>query len=77
MKRADARSKGYIATYGEECWELDAVPPDELQRLVTQAIEFHIVPELWRRRLGQIEDERVRAKGLLDKILGESWMKQE
>ncbi len=37
-KKADPRSKGYIARYGKDCWELDALPPPELRRLVTERL---------------------------------------
>jgi len=38
-KTTDSRSKGYIAMFGGSSWELDAVEPQELERLVTEAVE--------------------------------------
>jgi hypothetical protein len=46
-KRKDTRSPKYVAKYGDRCWEVDAIPPEELQRLVTQAIEEHIDGGTW------------------------------
>jgi len=46
-KRADPRAEGYVAEYGDECWELDALPPDELNRLVDEAIRGEIDWEQW------------------------------
>lgn len=38
-KIADTRSKGYIRQFGNACWELDAIEPDELVRLCRSAVE--------------------------------------
>jgi hypothetical protein len=37
-KSTDARFAGYADEFGEESWELDALPPDVLTNLVTDAI---------------------------------------
>lgn len=37
-KVTDSRAKAYIAKYGDKSWELDALPPRELNRLVEAAI---------------------------------------
>jgi len=37
-KVTDSRAKAYIAEHGESSWELDALPPRELNRLVDGAI---------------------------------------
>jgi hypothetical protein len=47
-KLSDSRAQGYIATYGEESWELDALPPDVLAQLITDAIEPLVDQALWR-----------------------------
>lgn len=56
-KQADPRAKGYVAQYGDECWELDALPPDELNRIVDEAIREEIDWDRWKE-----EEERI-AKG--------------
>lgn len=38
-KLSDSRSPGFIARHGDESFEVDALPPEELQRLVRSAIE--------------------------------------
>lgn len=38
-KLSDSRSPAYEARFGNECWELDAIPPDDLVRIVQEAIE--------------------------------------
>lgn len=42
-KLSDSRSPAYEARFGNECWELDAIPPDELVRIVQAAVEDEIV----------------------------------
>ena len=37
-KLTDSRAKGYIEKYGDQSWELDALPPRELNRLTEAAI---------------------------------------
>ena len=57
-KPADPRFQGYIAEYGNECWELDAIEPVELQRMVSAAIRNHIDFNIWNQTLEQIRQER-------------------
>lgn len=46
-KTTDSRSKAYIAEFGRSSWELDAVEPTELARLVNDAVERLRDPVLW------------------------------
>ena len=57
-KPADPRFEGYIAEYGNECWELDAIEPVELQRMVSAAIESHIDFDVWKQTWEQMQQER-------------------
>lgn len=41
-KLTDSRAEGYIAQYGDECWEVDALRPDVLAAIVRDAIEGHL-----------------------------------
>jgi hypothetical protein len=38
-KKTDSRTKAYVAKYGTECWEVDALRPDILQSLIRDAVE--------------------------------------
>jgi hypothetical protein len=69
VKMADPRAKSYVSQYGQECWELDAVPPNQLQRMIREAIEDNIDLEEWNKRIEDIEAERNKAKGLLETLL--------
>jgi hypothetical protein len=57
-KRADSRSAKYVTEYGDQCWELDAIPPDELQGLVTSSIKQHIDPSRWNAALEQEQKDK-------------------
>jgi hypothetical protein len=46
-KTTDSRYAAYEAEYGESSWELDAVEPDTLADLVTQAVEERRDDEQW------------------------------
>jgi hypothetical protein len=61
-KRKDPRYKWFIANYGRECWELDAMDPPELRDCVEVAIEALIEPVAWERceRVNEAEQESLR-----------------
>jgi hypothetical protein len=46
-KLSDARGSGYVAEYGYESWELDALEPRVLTDLITAEIESLIEPTAW------------------------------
>ncbi|KKL98586.1 hypothetical protein LCGC14_1822950 [marine sediment metagenome] len=46
-KTTDSRYEGYIVKYGISSWELDAVEPPELERLVTEFVEGLRDPDPW------------------------------
>lgn len=67
-KLADPRSPDYIARYGNECWELDAIDPPELIRLAQEAIEEEIAePDAWE----EVKEEEAEAKDKLREKLKE------
>lgn len=57
-KTADPRSQMYIKQYGGECWELDAIEPDELQEIVQTEVEKFIHRKTWNKTLKLIKEER-------------------
>jgi hypothetical protein len=48
-KRKDPRHGWFVRTYGQECWELDALDPNILRDIVTEKIKEQIEPEAWER----------------------------
>ena len=58
-KLADPRSPEYIYRYGNECWELDAIEPDELVSLCHEAVFDQINDtEAWYELAEQDKQER-------------------
>jgi hypothetical protein len=58
VKDTDSRAKMFRAEHGNECVELDALPPDELRRRVREAIESLLDHEAWDRAIAIEEVER-------------------
>jgi hypothetical protein len=48
-KDRDTRYKWFVANYGDRCWELDAMDPNDLRACVKQEIEELIEPVAWKR----------------------------
>jgi hypothetical protein len=47
VKNSDSRAREYLRRFGNRAAELDALPPDQLQRRIRESIEEHIDPEAW------------------------------
>jgi hypothetical protein len=62
-KITDSRAAGYIRSFGDESWELDALEPDVLATLVRTAIEGIRDQEKWAAARRKEEEHR--------RILGE------
>ena len=48
-KKKDPRYKWFVKNFGNRCWELDALDPNELRDRVEQEILKHIEPTAWAR----------------------------
>ncbi len=57
-KELDTKAKAYKQQFGDRCWELDALPPDELQRLIVSALDSLIDKTIWEADKGQEARER-------------------
>lgn len=59
-KKSDRRYAKFVATHGDQCAELDALPATELRRRVRDAIEGHIPSGEWERlqELEELEQEQ-------------------
>jgi hypothetical protein len=55
-KIKDPRANDYISKYGSTCWEVDALTPQTLNKLVTTTIEKNIDMELFNDKL-ELETE--------------------
>lgn len=65
-KKADSRSPSYVAQYGDECWELDAVDPTELQNLVRGFVEAEIDAEKWNETVEEIKEDKANIKNAIE-----------
>jgi hypothetical protein len=57
-KTTDSRHDAYIKVYGKDSWELDALEPSYLVKLVESHIKPHVDIKLWDERRNKIEDIR-------------------
>jgi hypothetical protein len=48
-KSRDPRHKWFTSRYGERCWELDAMDPNDLRNCVEKEIKALIEPVAWER----------------------------
>jgi len=48
-RKKDPRAPWFRKTYGQLCWELDAMDPNDLRSRVEQEIKKHIEPVAWER----------------------------
>ena len=68
-KVTDSRAAGYMDQYGDECWELDAIEPDELVRLVKEAVEGQVTDwDAWNEAKAQELRERDELRNLFDDL---------
>jgi hypothetical protein len=48
-KKADSRYRWFIGHFGGDCWEIDAMDPNNLRACVQEAIVERIEPVAWER----------------------------
>jgi hypothetical protein len=57
-KLSDSRARGYIAEYGDESWELDALEPTVIDELIRDAVGGIRDEDLWQEATDEMERER-------------------
>jgi hypothetical protein len=57
-KMTDSRAAGYVALHGDKSWEVDALPPDVLSRLIENRIEKLFDDEIGKPILEQEEKDK-------------------
>ena len=62
-KMSDSRAGAYVEEHGDESWELDALEPATLQKLITDAIERHRDEALWEEKVAEEDAARERRGG--------------
>lgn len=66
-KTTDSRFDGYIAEFGEESWELDALDPDTLAGMVRNAVLSIRDEDLWEERVQEEEEQKRLLQAVADK----------
>jgi len=64
-KETDSRYRDYVLEYGERCWELDALEPEIIEKLVADTTQKHLNFNLWKEKKHEEEE----AKGLLSRVV--------
>lgn len=67
-KFTDSRVHAYVAEFGTQSWELDALEPKVIVKLITDNIQSLINPKLWQEDRERIADERKTLEGIADKL---------
>jgi hypothetical protein len=65
-KMSDSRAEGYVALFGDSSWELDAVEPTELARLVNEAVSGLRDEDLWNEAKGREDKMRQELQDFAD-----------
>ncbi|MBA7495982.1 hypothetical protein ES702_06578 [subsurface metagenome] len=68
-KTADPRYERFVASYGSEAVELDALPPDEFERIVKDAIWTLIDQDQWTQDTAIIETEKEEVQDRITELL--------
>ncbi len=68
-KKSDPRYEKFAASYGDQVVELDALPPDELDRIVSTAIESLIDQEAWNAEIEKARQEREEVQRRIEELL--------
>lgn len=67
-KMTDSRVGEYIAKHGYESWELDALEPRVLQRLIQRTIDEYKDADAWNERFEQLEKDKATLKEIVDNL---------
>jgi hypothetical protein len=70
-KTTDSRFEGYVVQYGEESWELDALEPQFMDRLIREHVSEYRDDDLWSDREAQVEVEIATLDRILEELNGE------
>jgi len=68
-KTSDPRYDRFAASYGENAVELDALPPDELEKIVRNAITSLIDTDAWHAQIEDTKEERAEIQRRLNELL--------
>ncbi len=67
-KLTDSRASGYIKQHGYESWELDALSPKVLDKLIRKHVGYYVDEDLMNKAIERQENEREILKDLADTL---------
>lgn len=67
-KLTDSRAKEYIARYGDKSWELDALDPKVIDKLIRVTVDQYRDIDLWTEKEEQLEGERARLDEIIEEL---------
>lgn len=67
-KLSDSRAAGYIAEFGRDCWELDALEPAVLEDILTKIIKSHIDEQRWNQKIAERNKGRERIREIASQM---------
>jgi len=70
-KMSDSRAPEYVAKHGESCWEVDALPPPVLQRLIRAAIRCHVDAKKMKAVIARETNHKLRLRDAAARIADE------
>jgi len=68
-KKSDPRYVRFAQSFGDQVVELDALPPDELERIVSTAIEELIDQDSWNAEVEKAKQEKEEARRRIEEML--------
>jgi hypothetical protein len=69
-KLTDSRSRDYVEMYGSDSWELDALEPRVLTRLIQDQVWEYIDTDIWDRNIEREDRGRETLKGVRERLIG-------
>jgi len=68
-KITDSRAKAYIEKYGDKSWEVDALPPERLSRIIRQALDAEVDQVMMNKIKAQEEQDKDALRKAVAKIM--------
>lgn len=67
-KVTDSRFDAYLAKFGEDSWELDALEPKVIEDLIRKEVEFNMDKKLWEKAVRREQEGRALLGRIADRI---------
>lgn len=68
-KKADPRFKSFAESYGDKVVELDALPPEELEKIIVQEIKSYIDVNTWNKEVQREKQEGKKVETMLKELM--------